>query len=230
MLFLPFLGRVRERWIRIFMALDDRPARLPRRRRLPRGQRDRGREHAARSAASSCCSSARRSRTSALVALDRYLDGRRGARRAGRSGRLPARAAGRDRDRAAQPRRGPRDRLRLRDRRARARRVPRLRLRAAQHDRGPRDRRPARRGGERPVARAARRCSGLIAGAPAIVGAFIGASVSNAELVDAPDRRRHRRDRPGDRPARADDPRRRPAARCTRRASAASWPASPCST
>ena len=62
------------------------------------------------------------------------------------------------RDRAAQPRRGRRDRLGLLRRRARARRVPRRRLRAAQHDRGPGDRRAGR--ARAAVARAARRCSG----------------------------------------------------------------------
>ena len=64
--------------------------------------------------------------------------------------------AHRDRHRPAQPRRGPRDRHRLHDRRARARRVPRRRLRAAQHDRGPRDRRADR--ARQAVARTARPC------------------------------------------------------------------------
>ena len=44
---------------------------------------------------------------------------------------------------------------------------------------------------------------GLIAGAPAILGAVLGASVDNPELSALPARRRRRRDRPGDRPARA---------------------------
>ena len=94
----------------------------------------------------------------ALAGVDAWLRGRRergraersrvaarrrravgdGARR--RGGRLPRRLPGRARHRPAQPRRGPRDRLRLRDRLARARRRAGRRLRAAQHHRGPRDR------------------------------------------------------------------------------------------
>ena len=49
------------------------------------------------------------------------------------------------------------------------------------------------------VARGGCSALGLIAGAPAILGALIGASVDNAELVGVPARRRRRRDRPGDR-------------------------------
>ena len=41
----------------------------------------------------------------------------------------------------------------------------------------------------------------MIAGAPAILGAVIGASVYNQELATLPDRRRRRRDHPGDRAA-----------------------------
>ena len=55
-----------------------------------------------------------------------------------------ARAAGRDRHRPAQPRRGRGDRRRLLRRRAGARRVPGGRLRDPQHHRGPRDRRADR--------------------------------------------------------------------------------------
>ena len=55
---------------------------------------------------------------------------------------------------------------------------------------------------------------GLIAGAPAILGAVIGASVNNAELSVLLLGSRRRRDRPGDRADRAGDPRpRRPHAR-----------------
>ena len=77
-------------------------------------------------------------------------------RRSRRVGRLAGAARG-DRDRAAQPRRGRRDRLRLLGRRARARRVPRRRLRAAQHHRGPGDRRADR--APAAVARRGWRCS-----------------------------------------------------------------------
>ena len=83
----------------------------------------------------------------AFLPLTRGLGVARAAppRRArGRRVRRPPRAAGGRRDRAAQPRRGRRDRLRLLGRRARAGRVPRRRLRAPQHDRGARDRRAGR--------------------------------------------------------------------------------------
>ena len=61
-------------------------------------------------------------------------------------------------------------------------RLPGDRLRDPQHDRGPGDRRAARAGQGDPDAAA---CSllGLIAGAPAILGAVIGASVYNQELA-----------------------------------------------
>ncbi len=59
MLFLPFLGRVRESWIRVFMAVDDRIARLSGRRRLSRGQSRSPPRARARSAGSSSCSSGR---------------------------------------------------------------------------------------------------------------------------------------------------------------------------
>ena len=67
------------------------------------------------------------------------------------------------------------------DGRARARRVPRRRLRDPQHDRGPGDRRAAR-----PRARPrsdAWSCSGSIAGAPAVLGAWIGAAAFNASAA-----------------------------------------------
>ena len=48
---------------------------------------------------------------------------------------------------------------------------------------------------------------GLIAGAPAMLGAWIGAAAFNTERRGAALRRRRRRDRPGDRPAGADDAR-----------------------
>ncbi len=62
------------------------------------------------------------------------------------------------RDRPPQPRRGARDRLRLRGRLARARRHARRGLRAPQHDRGARDRRAGRARAQR-AARPARCCS-----------------------------------------------------------------------
>ena len=51
---------------------------------------------------------------------------------------------------------------------------------------------------------------GLIAGAPAILGAWIGAAAFNSSLVAFLLRCRHRRDRPGDRPALAVDSRQDP--------------------
>ena len=116
-----------------------------------------------------------------LAGIDVWLRRRREARgRGGLDGRLHG-AAGRDRDRPPQPRRGARDRLRLRDRRARARHLPGRRLRDPQHDRGPRDRRAD--GAARPTRRPPARCSGLIAGAPAILGAWIGAAAFNPSVA-----------------------------------------------
>ena len=107
--------------------------------------------------------------------------------------RRRARDARRDRDRAAQPRRGARDRDVVRVRRARARHVPDRRLHDPQRHRGARDRR-ARRG------RAASRCLvprlvalALVAGAPAILGAWIGGFVANDVLAVALLRRRRGR-------------------------------------
>ena len=90
-------------------------------------------------------------------------------------------AADRDRHRAAQPRRGRGDRLRLRGRRARAGRLPRDRLRAAQHDRGARDRRADRRRCARPSAGS--RCSACSPARPRSLGAWIGAAAFNASLA-----------------------------------------------
>ncbi len=50
---------------------------------------------------------------------------------------------------------------------------------------------------------------GAIAGGPAILGAIIGATAYDPELLPVPARARYRRDRPGHRPADAVDPRRR---------------------
>ena len=80
----------------------------------------------------------------------------RGHGRRARRGAPPRRARrlpGRARHRPPQPRRGPRDRLRLRDRLARAGRRAGRRLRPAQHHRGARDRRAGGR------ARARRGCA-----------------------------------------------------------------------
>ena len=198
MLWLPFVRRIGAGWLRVliaftvgllaFLAVDAalegleiaadgavgvrrRRARLPRRaRRLP---------------------GARRRST-------RYLRGRRERARAaaGAGGGLPG-AAGRDRDRPAQPRRGPRDRLRLRVRGARARRLPGRRLRDPQHHRGPRDRRPARRR-ERPASArlAAPRPDRRRAGDPRRLDRR---RRLQPEPRGAAVRRRRRRDRPGDR-------------------------------
>ena len=74
----------------------------------------------------------------------RAARGRRVGRRRARA-RLPRRLSGRTRHRAPQPRRGARDRVRLRDQLARPGRGAFVgRLRDPQHDRGPRDRRSGR--------------------------------------------------------------------------------------
>ncbi len=121
----------------------------------------------------------------ALAGIDSYLLAALAAGRGRGSGwsrcQLPG-APGRDRDRPAQPRRGAGDRLRLRQRRPRARGLPRRRLRDPQHHRGAGDRRPAAR--RRPGRRPARLLAlGLIAGAPAILGAWIGAAAFNPSLA-----------------------------------------------
>ena len=122
-----------------------------------------------------------------LAGIDAQLSrrGRRSGEAAARR-RLPG-AAGRDRDRPPQPRRGAGDRLLLRDRGAGARRLPGRRLRDPQHHRGPGDRgAAARRGAGASVERlgVSRLLGlGLIAGAPAILGAWIGASAFNPSLA-----------------------------------------------
>ena len=122
----------------------------------------------------------------ALAGVDSYLS-RRGDRAEERrlAGRLPG-AARRGRHRPPQPRRGAGDRLRLRERRAGARRLPGDRLRDPQHDRGAGDRRPAarrrRRRGARP--RLGRLLAlGLLAGGPAVLGAWIGAAAFNPSVA-----------------------------------------------
>ena len=96
-------------------------------------------------------------------------------------GGVGARDARRGRDRVAQPRRGPRDRDLVRGGRARAGNVLRRRLHGAQRDRGTRDRLAAR-GAWSKVS--FRRLAGLalIAGAPAIPGAWLGGFVTSDVL------------------------------------------------
>ena len=136
----------------------------------------------------------------ALTGVSAWLrDRRRAAADKGASAGSLA-TAHRRRDRPAQPRRGPRDRHRLHDRRARARRVPRRRLRAAQHDRGPRDRRADRP--RQAVARTARRCSASSPARPpcsARGSARRRSTRRSRRSSSAPGRR----DRAGHRPARA---------------------------
>ncbi len=81
-----------------------------------------------------------------LAAVDAHLSRRSEVAKGVAATRRPLPgAAGRDRDRPPQPRRGAGDRLRLRDRGARPWRLPGRRLRDPQHDRGPGDRRAAAR-------------------------------------------------------------------------------------
>ena len=115
-----------------------------------------------------------------------------GSARAARGSRTASRAAagtgsatappsGRTRHRAPQPRRGARDRVRLRDRLARPGRGARRRLRDPQHDRGPRDRRSGRARGRARLDKLL--LLGLLAGAPAVLGAWIGASAFHPSLA-----------------------------------------------
>ena len=65
---------------------------------------------------------------------------------------------------------------------------------------------------------------GLLAGAPAVLGAWIGAAAFNAVAGRVPVRLRRRRDRAGDRPARADAARRRRPHAAPGRGRPACWP------
>ena len=120
--------------------LHGRAARLPRHRRAARGHRacGRGRPGARRRGPRLA---RRRGRLPGAGGRGRLAAASAG--RVGERGRRPGRARGLPggaRHRPPQPRRGPRDRLRLRGRLARARRRARGRLRAPQHHRGPGDR------------------------------------------------------------------------------------------
>ena len=163
-----------------------RPARLPRRRRPARGHRDRRRRAPRRSAAPRSSGSARRARILALAGVDALAARAPGGGDGGggrRGHRLPRRVPRGARHRPAQPGRGAGDRLGLRDRVAGARRRAGRRLRAAQHHRGPGDRGAGRaRSGSASVC-AGSRCSALLAGAPAVLGAWIGASAFNPSLA-----------------------------------------------
>ena len=149
----------------------------------------------------------------ALAGIDAYLSqrGQRARAAAARGGRRLPGAAGRDRDRPPQPRRGAGDRLRLRDRGARPRRLPGRRLRDPQHHRGAGDRRAAARRGRRQ-----RRAAGALPPArarpdrrrPGDPRRLDRRRRLQPEPGGAAVRRRRRRDRPGDRPDRADDARR----------------------
>ena len=94
-----------------------------------------------------------------LAGVDAYLSQRGAARRRGGDRRRLPGAAGRDRDRPPQPRRGPGYRLLLRQRGAGAGRLPRRRLRDPQHHRGPGDRGAAARWRRGRAAGARRACS-----------------------------------------------------------------------
>ena len=208
MLWLPFVRRIDPRWLRVLMALTIGllgflaiDATLEGLDVAGEGSQALGGTALVFVGGPSSLPGADRRR---VLAQDRRSEARDAAPR------RPRRAPRRDRDRAAQPRRGARDRVRLCGRRARARGVPGDRLRAAQHDRGARDRR-ARRRGPPP---GAPRLLGVIAGAPAILGAWIGASAFNSSLAALLLGRRRRRDRAGDPAARAVDPRPR-RARCS---------------
>ena len=180
MLFLPFLAQVREHWIRIFMAFTIGLLGF-----LAVDAYLEGNEIAEEGSGAfgglELLFIGAGVAFLGLVALDRYLAGRRKKARGSRGGCVPPVASRRDRHRAPQLRRGARDRIRVRDRRARARRVPRLRLRPPQHDGGARDRRAARQG--RRPSLLALGALGVIAGAPAIIGAFVGASAYNPEVA-----------------------------------------------
>ena len=201
MLFLPFLAQVREHWIRIFMAFTIGllgflavDAYLEGNEIAEEGSGAFGGLELLFIGAGVAFLS--------LVALDRYLAGRRKKARAPEDGAFHLSLSRRDRHRAPQLRRRARDRIRVRDRRARARRVPRLRLRPPQRRKGlaivaplakgadPRSSRWARWGDRRRARdhRRLRRRLGLQPGSGR-----------------APDRDRDRGDRAGDRAARPGD-------------------------
>ena len=170
------------RWLRVLMAFTVGLLGVPRDRRDARGPRDRRRGPAGVRRRGAGLARALR-RLPGAGRVDAYLRARRERRAvpAGAPAGAPLGAAGRGRDRPAQPRRGAGDRLGLRDRGARAGRLPRRRLRDPQHHRGPGDRRAAGASGRPASARLA--LLGLIAGAPAILGAWIGAAAFNPSVA-----------------------------------------------
>ena len=121
----------------------------------------------------------------ALVGVDGRL--RRTKEREKGDGARPvaARLPGGARHRPAQPRRGPGDRVRLRDRLAGAGRHADRGVRPAQHHRGAGDRRARGegRGGRQRATCAASSGLGLLAGLPAVLGAWVGASAFNPSLA-----------------------------------------------
>jgi hypothetical protein len=115
MLFLPLLRQVREHWIRFFMAVTIGPTRLSGCRRLSGRHRDRrvGHRRVRRRGAAVHRRGRRLSRPGRARSLPASAPR---PRFCGRDERVPALAAGGDRDRAAQSRRRAGDRLGLRDR------------------------------------------------------------------------------------------------------------------
>ena len=174
MLFLPFVDRVPPGWVRVvlaatvgllaFLAVDGYLEGTE----LGQGQR-RGVELLFLGAGLAYL---------ALAGLDAYLRSRRSEADSGRR-RVAAGADDRRRHRAAQPRRGAGDRIGLRGRG----RSPWGFLvigRDSQHDRGIAIVAPLAAGKRPSLVKLG--VLGVIAGAPAILGAFLGASVTNPEL------------------------------------------------
>ena len=141
MLWLPFVRRIDQRWVRFLLALTVGLLAFLGLDAIAEGVEIGGRRPAGLRRAALVF--ARRAGRLPRAGGDRRVDARPARARGRRRGdRLRAGAADRDRDRPAQPRRGPGDRLRLRDRGAGAGRLPRGRLRDPQHHRGAGDRRP----------------------------------------------------------------------------------------
>ena len=200
MLWLPWMRRIPPRWLRVVMALTVGLLGVPRR----STRRSRASSWPARarrrSAARRSCSSARVGR---LPAADRR-------RRRGCSGAAaPARGLGRPRWRCWS-RSGSGCTTSARAWRS-ARPTPPARSRSARSSSSasrsttpPRAWRSSRRSRTSARRSGGSRVLGLIAGAPAVLGAWIGAAAFNASARRVPVRLRRRRDRAGDRPARAD--------------------------
>ena len=147
-----------------------------------------------------------------LAGVDAYLARRRAnaGETAAQGGALHG-AAGLDRDRPPQPRRGSGDRLRLRDRGARPRRLPRRRLRDPQHHGGSGDRRAAARWcrAERPRSLRPPRRPRPDRGRPGDPRRLDRSRRLQPQPGGAALRRRRRRDRQGDRPDLPGDAQRR---------------------